>query len=166
MLALVRTPSGATCKSILQRYSKYLGCSSITLPPVSAANFSRHGRLQVKKIRTGPSLGYPVSRNAFMSGSGESFTPRIQGSGDSSMSVQNILPTSFCCANKCPSSSDYSIGFQVSSSSAPEATTMTFLCSKSFRPVYTTASIRSTGPCQNSLRTCRIFSHLWKFIPI
>ena len=51
-------------------------------------------------------------------------------------------------------------------SATPEATTMTFLCSWSDKPVYTTTSIRPIGPCQPSLSLAgHIFSHLWNPYP-
>ena len=83
-----------------------------------------------------------------MPGSGESFTPRIHGSGDSSAIVQissqpvsvSVMPTSV------PAHGIPQLGFRSHPAglSAPEATKMTF----SFRPVYATMSIKPTGPCQ------------------
>ena len=55
--------------------------SSFTLPPVSVAKDPRLGRPQVerRKIRAGPSSGYPVSWTLIAPESGESFAPSIQG---------------------------------------------------------------------------------------
>ena len=70
--------------------------SSFTLPSVTAVKHARLGRLDFerKEVRAGSSTGYPVSRYAVTSGSGESLTPRIQGQGDNSTCLQDILPIS------------------------------------------------------------------------
>ena len=69
------------------------------LPPssedISNPISQRHSRLQIKhkEVQTEPISRYPVSRHLFVPGSGDSFTPRIQDSGDSSMSMRKILRT-------------------------------------------------------------------------
>ena len=67
--------------------------SSVTSPPVSVIAHTEHGRSQVERseIRTRTSSGYPVSGASVMLGSGESFPPNIQGLGDNSTHMPNIL---------------------------------------------------------------------------
>ena len=66
-------------------------------------------------------------------------TPRIQGSGDSNTSLQNILTTSSVVYTSVPVHGITQLGFRShpTGSSAPEAITMTFSCSGSVRPLYT-----------------------------
>ena len=54
----------------------------------------RHGRLhsESKEIQAGPYSGSPVPRNSLTSGPRESFTPRVQGWGDSRLRAPSILP--------------------------------------------------------------------------
>ena len=47
------------------------------------------------KLNEGKSEGYPVSGALVTLGSGESFPPNIQGSGDNKTCVTNILPENF-----------------------------------------------------------------------
>ena len=138
--------------------------SSFTLPSVSAAKVSGLGRLQIKRkeVRAGPSSGYPVSRYSFAPGSGGSFAPRIQGSGDSSMSGRNSLPTSFVIPTSVPVHGITQLGSRSHPTglATPEATT-TFLCSRSDKLVYTTTLIRPISPCQPTpAQAGTIFSHL------
>ena len=62
---------------------------------------------------------------------------------------------------------DSGSGSHSTGSSAPEATTvtMTFLCSRSVKPVYTTSSIRPIGPA-NLLQHWQVLSFLTSGIPI
>ena len=60
----------------------------------SAIKYARPCRLhsESKEIRTGPDSGSPVSRNSLTFGPRESFTPGVQGLGDSCSCTPSILP--------------------------------------------------------------------------
>ena len=79
-----------------------------------------------------------------MIGSLQSFAPRIKGSGDSCMSMQNISPNSSVIFTSVPFHGVTELGIRSypTGSWAPEAITTTFLCYGSVSPVYTTASFR------------------------
>ena len=125
--------------------------SSSTLPSVSAIEHARPGALyfKQKEVLAGSSAGYPVSWYSVTSGSGESLTPGIQGSGDNSMCMRHILPTSILISTSVPVHGITQFGFRShpSGSSAPKAITASLSFFESDKPVYTTASIRPVGPC-------------------
>ena len=102
--------------------------------------------LKQKDIRAGPDSGSPVSRNPFTSGLRGSFPSRVQSLGDSCTRTPSILPS---CTNLYSSVPAYGIT-QVGLRSYPPGPPMSFSFIRSDRPVCTTASIRSTGPCQLS----------------
>ena len=85
----------------------------------------------------------PVSRHSVTSGSGESFTPRIQGLGDSSLCMRNILPTSTVVLMSVPIHGFIQLGLEQVSSHWV-LSTFTFLSDKL---VYTNTSIKPAGPC-------------------
>ena len=70
------------------------GPSNFITTSGSANRYARPGRLhsESKEIRAGPYSGSPVPRNSLASGPRESFTPRVQGWGDSRLRVPSILP--------------------------------------------------------------------------
>ena len=74
------------------------------MSPVSVNTYTEHGWPQFKqsKIQTRTSSGYQGSGASFMPGSGESFPPNIQGSGDNSTCLPNILPDSFVVQRSVP----------------------------------------------------------------
>ena len=63
-----------------------------------------HARPRVKQseIRTRTSSGYPVSGALITFGSGESFPPNIQSSGDNGTRMPNILPENFVVHRSVP----------------------------------------------------------------
>ena len=98
-----------------------------------------------------------------VTGSGESLNLRIQGSGDSSTRVRNILPTNSVISTSVPVHwiTQLGLGSHPTGSSTPEATTATLSFFRSNKLVYTTASIRPIGPCQPTLALAgTIFSKL------
>ena len=88
-----------------------------------------------------------------MSGSGESFTPRIQDSGDNSTCMRDFLGASIVTSTSVPVHGLTQLGFRShpSGSSAPEATTASLSFFGSDKLVYTTVSIRPAGPCTPNL---------------
>ena len=128
---------------------------SFTLTPSSANEYARPCRLcsKQKEIRTGPDSGYPVSRNPFTSGLRGSFPSRVQSLGDSCSRTPSILPP---CTNLCSSVPAYGVT-QLGLRSHPSGLLVPETPSTSFSFVrsdtlglYTTASIRPSGPCQPS----------------
>ena len=123
------------------------GPSNFITTSGSANRYARPGRLhsESKEIRAGPYSGSPVPRNSLTSGPRESFTPRVQGWGDSRLRAPSILPQ----------------GTKLFSSVPPYGFTLIPLCRLYLRPlqrhfhslglkkpVYATAQIRPCGPCQ------------------
>ena len=70
------------------------GPSNFITSSGSATRYARPGRLhsESKEIRAGPYSGSPVPQNSLTSGPRESFTPRVQGWGDSRLRAPSILP--------------------------------------------------------------------------
>ena len=70
------------------------GPSNFITTSGSANRYARPGRLhsESKKIRSGPYSGSPVPQNSLASGPRESFTPRVQGWGNSRLRAPSILP--------------------------------------------------------------------------
>ena len=67
----------------------------------SANRYARPGRLhsESKEIRAGPYSGSPVPRNSLTSGPRESFTPRVQGWGDSRLRARHLYISSLKVLN-------------------------------------------------------------------
>ena len=127
---------------------------SFTPTPSSANEYARPCWLcsKQKEIRAGPDSGYPVSRNLFTSGLRGSFPSRVQSLRDSCSRTPSILPP---CTNLCSSVPAYGVtqlGLRSHPSGllVPETPSTSFSFVRSDRPVYTTASIRPSGPCQPS----------------
>ena len=82
----IPAPSGGFGDTISGRLaSSPPGPSNFITTSGSANRYARPGRLhsESKEIRAGPYSGSPVPRNSLTSGPRESFTPRVQGWGDS-----------------------------------------------------------------------------------
>ena len=109
---------------------------------------------QVKqsKIRTRTSSGYPVSGASVSPGSGESFPPNIQGLGDNSMCMPNILPNSSGIQRSVPVHGITQLGLRShpTGTTTHEALTTTLLFTRSDRPVYFHVSIRPFSPCHHT----------------
>ena len=105
-----------------------------------------------KEIRAGHDSGFPVSLNPFTSGLRGSFPSRVQNSGDSCMCAPSILPLSTDLFSSVPAYGVTRLGLRScpSGSFVPETSSSSFSLIKSDKPVYSTASIRPTGPCQPS----------------
>ena len=134
--------------------------SSFTLPPVSVTKDSGLGRPQVErsKIQAGPSSGYPVSWASIAPGSGKSFMPSIQGPGDNSTCMPNILPNFSVVHSSVPVHGVTQLCFR----SAPKAIITTFSFFRSDKPVYTTALLRPITPCQpTQAMGAPVFCYLW-----
>ena len=128
---------------------------SFTPTSSSANKYARPCRLcsKQKEIRAGPDSEYPLPRNPFMSGLRGSFPSRVQSLGDSCMRTPSILPP---CTNLCSSVPAYGVtqlGLRSypSGSFVPETPPTSFSLVRPDRPVYTTTSIRPSGPCQPSV---------------
>ena len=131
----------------------------------SAIKYARPCRLhsESKEIRTGPDSGPPVSQNSFTFGPRESFTPRVQGLGDSCSLTPSILPQGTKLYSSVPASGVTQLGLRSypSGSFVSETSSTSFSFVRSDRPVYATASIRPPGPCQpTSAMAGHTFSYL------
>ena len=129
-----------------------------------------HGRFcsKRKEIRAGSSARYPVSRNSPTFGLRGSIAPRVQSSGDRSMCVQAVLPSSLVLSSSGPTHGFTQLGFRSypSGSFVPEAVTTLFSFFRPDRSVYTTASVRPVCSCQlTSAMAGPIFSYLWNPYP-
>ena len=138
------------------------------MPPVSVARYTGPFRPQVEgsKIRTGSSSGYPVSEALITPGSGESFPPNIQGSGDNSTCLLNILPKSFVLQKSDPISLNWASGLipLARLHMRPLKTTFSFV--RSDKSVYTTVSISPFSPCHPTQEMAGPFSHIWNPYPV
>ena len=74
----------------------------------------------------------------------QSFTPSVQGPGDNSTCMPNILPNFSVVHSSVPVHGVPQLGFR----SAPEAIITTFSFFRSDKPVYSTALLRPITPCQ------------------
>ena len=149
----IPAPSGDLGDTISGRLvGSPLGPSSFVTTPGSAIKYTRPGRLhsESKEIGTGPDSGSPVPRNSLMFGPRESFTPRVQGLGDSCSRTPSILPQGTKLYSSVPASGVTQLGPRSyrSGSFVPETPSTSFSFVRSDRPVYGTASIRPPGPCQ------------------
>ena len=128
------------------------GPSSFVTTSGSAIKYDRPCRLhsESKEIRTGPHSGPPVSRNSLTFGPRESFTPRVQGLGDSCSRTPSILPQGTKLFSSVPASGVTQLGLRSypSGSFVPETYSTSLSFVRSDRPVYATASIRPLGPCK------------------
>ena len=128
---------------------------SFTPTSSSANKYARPCQLctKQKEIRAGPDSGSPVSRNPFTSGLRGSFPSRVQSLGDSCTRMPSILPPCTNLYSSVPANGVTQLGLRSypSGSFAPETPSASFPLVRSDRPVYTTASIRPTGPCQPSV---------------
>ena len=98
-----------------------------------------------------------------MTGSGESFPPNIQGSGDNSTCMPKILPDSFVVQRNVPVYGITQLGLwsHPTGSVTHEALTTTLLFVRSDKPVYTTMSIRPFSPCHPTETMAKpIVSHI------
>ena len=104
-----------------------------------------------KEIRAGPGSGSPVSQDSLTPGLRGSFPSRDQSLGDSCSRTPSILPPSTNLSSSVPAYGITHLGLRSypSGSFVPETPSTSFF--RPDRPVYATASIRSTGPCQPSM---------------
>ena len=149
----VPAPSGGFGDTISGRLvSSPPGPSNFITTSGSANRYARPGRLhsESKEIRAGPYSGSPVPRNSLASGPRESFTPRVQGWGDSRLRAPSILPRGTRLFSSVPSYGFTQLGLRSypSGSFVPETPSTSFSCVRSDKPVYATAQIRPCGPCQ------------------
>ena len=130
------------------------GPSSFIMTSDSAIKYARPCWLhsESKEIRTGPDSVSPVSRNSLTFGPRESFTPGVQGLGDSCSRTPSILPRGTKLYSSVPASGVTQLGLRSypSGSFVPETSSTSFSFVRSDRPVYATASIRPLGPCQST----------------
>ena len=97
-----------------------------------------------------------------------SFPPNIQGSGDSSTCMPNILPDSIVVQRSVPVHGITQLGLRShpTGSVTHEALTTTLSFVRSDKLVYTTVSIRSFSPCHpNQAMTGSILSHIRNLYP-
>ena len=82
----------------------------------------------------------------------ESFTPGVQGLGDSCSRTPSILPRGTKLYSSVPASVVTQLGLRSypSGSFVPETSSTSFSLVRSDRPVYATTSIRPIGPCQTN----------------
>ena len=149
----VPAPSGGFGDTISGRLvSSPPGPSNFITTSGTANRYARPGRLhsESKEIRAGPYSGSPVPRNSLASGPRESFTPRVQGWGDSRLRAPSILPQGTRLFSSVPSYGFTQLGLRSypSGSFVPETPSTSFSCVRSDKPVYATAQIRPCGPCQ------------------
>ena len=138
--------------------------TSVITPPISVTTYSGHGRPQVKrsKFRTRTSSEYPVSGASVTLGSGESFPPNIQSSGDNRTCMPNIFPEHSVILSV-PIHGITQLGLRFHSTGSPvfEAPTTTFSFVRPDKPVYTTVSVRPFSSCHLTQATARPnFSHV------
>ena len=105
-----------------------------------------------KEIRAGPGSGPPVSQDSLTPGLGGSFPSRVQSLGDSCSRTPSILPPITNLSSSVPAYGITQLGLRSNPSGSflPETPSTSFSFIRSDRPVYATASIRPTGPCQPS----------------
>ena len=149
----IPAPSGGFGDTISGRLvSLPPGPSNFITTSGSANRYARPGRLhsESKEIRAGPYSGSPVPRNSLASGPRESFTPRVQGWGDSRLRAPSILPQGTRLFSSVPSYGFTQLGLRSypSGSFVPETPSTSFSFVRSDKPVYATAQIRPCGPCQ------------------
>ena len=125
---------------------------SFTPTSSSANEYARPCRLcsKQKEIQAGPDSGYPVSRNSFTSGLRGSFPSRVQSLGDSCSRTPSILLPCTTLYSSVPAHgvTQLGLGSHPSGSLVPDTPSTSFSFIRSDRPVYVTASVRSSGPCQ------------------
>ena len=149
----IPAPSGGFGDTISGRLaSSPPGPSNFIMSSGSATRHARPGRLhsESKEIRAGPYSGSLVPRNSLTSGPRESFTPRVQGWGDSRLRAPSILPQGTKLFSSVPPYGFAQLGLRSypSGSFVPETHSTSFSFVRSDKPVYATAPIRPCGPCQ------------------
>ena len=152
----IPAPSGGFGDTISGRLaSSPPGPSNLVTTSGSAITYARPGRLhfESKEIRAGPYSGSPVPRNSLTSGPRESFTPRVQGWGDSRLRAPSILPQGTKLFSSVPPYGFTQLGLRSypSGSFVPETSSTSFSFVRSDKPVYATAQIRPCGPCQPTM---------------
>ena len=149
----IPAPSGGFGDTISRRLaSSPPGPSNFITTSGSANRYARPGRLhsESKEILAGPYSGSPVPRNSLTSGPRESFTPRVQGWGDSRLRAPSILPQGTKLFSSVPPYGFTQLGLRSypSGSLVPGTPSTSFSFVRSDKPVYATAPIRPCGPCQ------------------
>ena len=147
--------SGDLGDTISERLANSPSRSRSFTPTSSSANeYARPCRFCSKQeeIRAGPDSGYPVSQNSFTSGLRGSFPSRVQSLGDSCSRTPSILPPCTILYSSVPTHGVTQLGLRSHPSglTVPETPATSFPFVRSDRPVYATASIRPSGPCQPS----------------
>ena len=147
------SPSGDPGDTISRRWvNSPSGTPSST--PTSGPAYKHTGPSRLypkqKEIRAGPDSGSPVSWNPFTFGLRGSFPSRVQNLGDSCTRTPSILPLSTNLFSSVPAYGVTQLGLRSypSGSFVPETPSTSFSLIRSDKPVYATASIRPTGPCQ------------------
>ena len=149
----IPAPSGGFGDTISGRLvSSPPGPSNFITTSGSANRYARPGGLhsESKEIQAGPYSGSPVPLNSLASGPRESFTPRVQGWGDSRLRAPSILPQGTRLFSSVPSYGFTQLGLRSypSGSFVPETPSTSFSFVRSDKPVYATPQIRPCGPCQ------------------
>ena len=148
-------PSGDLGDTISRRLvNSPPGPPSSTPTSGSALKYAGPRRLypKQKEIQAGPDSGSPVSRNTFTSRLRGNFPSTVQSLGDSCSRTPSILPSCTILFSSVPADGITQLGLRShpSGSSVPETPSTLFSLIRSDKPVYATASIRPTGPCQPS----------------
>ena len=140
----IPAPSGGFGDTISGRLvSSPPGPSNFITTSGSANRYARPGWLhsESKEIRAGPYSGSPVPQNSLVPGPRESFTPRVQGWGDSRLRAPSILPQGTRLFSSVPSYGFTQLGLRSypSGSFVPETPSMSFSFVRSDKPVYASA---------------------------
>ena len=140
----IPAPSGGFGDTISGRLvSSPPGPSNFITTSGSANRYARPGRLhsESEEIRAGPYSGSPVPQNSLASGPRESFTPRVQGWGDSRLRTPSILPQGTRLFSSVPSCGFTQLGLRSypSGSFVTETPSTSFSFVRSDKPVYATA---------------------------
>ena len=140
----IPAPSGGFGDTISGRLvSSPPGPSNFITTSGSANRYARPGRLhsESKEIRAGPYSGSPVPQNSLVPGPRESFTPRVQGWGDSRLRAPSILPQGTRLFSSVPSYGFTQLGLRSypSGSFVPETPSTSFSFVRSDKPVYASA---------------------------
>ena len=136
----IPAPSGGFGDTISGRLaSSPPGPSNLVTTSGSAIRYARPGRFhfESKEIQAGPYSGSPVPRNSLTSGPRESFTPRVQGWGDSRLRAPSILPQGTKLFSSVPLYGFTQLGLRSypSGSFVPETSSTSFSFVRSDRPV-------------------------------
>ena len=165
------SPSGDLGDTISRRLvNSPSGPPSSTPTSGPAYKYTGPSRLYTKQkeIQAGPDSGSPVSRNPFTPRIRGSFPSSVQSLGDSCSRMPSILPPGTNLFSSVPAYGITQLGLRSypSGSFVPETPSTSFSLIRSDRPVYATALIRSTDPCQPSMALAGpTFSYLWNPYP-